>query len=161
LIQGLSDIAIPLSDFAQLALPIDTVFVTENDVNALAFPAHPRAIVIFGRGYGFEFLTEVQWLQEKAIFYWGDIDTHGFAILSQFRSYLPTTKSLLMDVETFLSNRVHWTLESRPSAAKLTHLTAEEALLYSDLQHHRYGDRLRLEQEYVAFNALEMVLKKL
>jgi hypothetical protein len=37
-----------------------------------------------------------------------DIDTHGFAILSQARSVFPELKSLLMDRETLLANRPLW-----------------------------------------------------
>ena len=29
------------------------------------------------------------WLLEKEIYYWGDIDTHGFAIFNQLRGFLP------------------------------------------------------------------------
>ncbi len=40
-------------------------------------------MVLFGSGYGFEFLSNVLWLAKLNIYYWGDIDTHGFAILNQ------------------------------------------------------------------------------
>ncbi|NOR71388.1 MAG: hypothetical protein GQ532_17115, partial [Methylomarinum sp.] len=32
--------------------------------------------------------------------YWGDLDTHGFAILSRLRHYYPQVKSILMDEKT-------------------------------------------------------------
>jgi hypothetical protein len=74
-IQGLTDLAIPVSDLASLLLPAKRVYITENEVNGLAFPAVPEGIVIFGLGYGVEILSTVQWLRERDLFYWGDIDT--------------------------------------------------------------------------------------
>ncbi len=34
-------------------------------------------------------LAEASWLKERDLFYWGDIDTHGFAILDQLRGHFP------------------------------------------------------------------------
>ena len=84
---------------------IKTVFVTENDINGLAFPIVDNSIVIFGRGYGFEHLQNAHWLRNKEIAYWGDIDTHGFAILSQFRKLFPAVRSFLMDRDALLAFR--------------------------------------------------------
>nr|WP_221935062.1 Wadjet anti-phage system protein JetD domain-containing protein [Catenovulum sediminis] len=66
----------------------------------MAFPPVNNAICIFGLGYGVQLLKEVNWLNQVAIYYWGDIDTHGFAILSQLRGYFPKVKSMLMDEAT-------------------------------------------------------------
>jgi hypothetical protein len=48
-------------------------------------------------GYGFDNLAAALWLQQKDIYYWGDIDTHGFAILNQLRGFFPHAVSFLMD----------------------------------------------------------------
>jgi hypothetical protein len=58
-IQGLSDIATPAAQFARLSLPVRRVFVTENEINGLAFPAVPESIVVFGLGYGLDRLSEI------------------------------------------------------------------------------------------------------
>jgi hypothetical protein len=158
-LQGLSDLTVKSEEFCQLDLDIDTVFVTENDINALAFPEFKRAIVIFGRGYGFDYLAQAHWLKNKAIWYWGDIDTHGFSILSQFRNYFPQTQSLLMDRETLLAHQVHWVTENRPTLSDLLNLNSEEARLYDDLRNNRIEVALRLEQEYIAYNTLVHVLE--
>ena len=42
------------------------------------------------------------WLRRCAVHYWGDIDTHGFAMLARARRALPQTESLLMDRDTLL-----------------------------------------------------------
>src|SRR5690606_8203025 len=70
---GLSDIALDIDSFAALALPLERVFITENETNFLAFPDTARAIVIFGAGYGWEALARADWLHRCPLHYWGDI----------------------------------------------------------------------------------------
>jgi hypothetical protein len=36
------------------------------------------------------------------VLYWGDLDTHGFAILDELRAHCPHAESLLMNRATFL-----------------------------------------------------------
>jgi hypothetical protein len=152
-IQGLSDLSVPAEQFAALELPVTRVFITENRVNGLAFPEAVGALVIFGLGYGLERLAEVPWLQRTAVHYWGDLDTHGFAILDRCRAHLPHTRSLLMDRATLLGHRALWGQE--PSAQRhrgaLERLTEAEQALYADLRDDRLGERIRLEQERIGY----------
>jgi hypothetical protein len=141
-----------------LELPVDRVFITENDVNGLAFPATRGSLVIFGLGYGLERLAEVHWLNDKAIFYWGDLDTHGFAILDHLRSRLPHARSLLMDRETLLVHREFWGTEEGRAAFAPTLLNPDEQSLYDDLLNDRVGKSVRLEQERIGFRWLERAL---
>ena len=159
-IQGLSDLSVTVDEFCRLNLAIETVFITENDINCLAFPEFSMAMVIFGRGYGFDYLAQAQWLKTKAIWYWGDIDTHGFAILSQFRQFFPQAQSLLMDRETLLNHRAHWATENRPTLSDLPNLNADEAALFDDLRSNRIGMALRLEQEHIAFDTFKQALDR-
>ncbi|OQW71537.1 MAG: hypothetical protein BVN35_16320 [Proteobacteria bacterium ST_bin11] len=153
-IAGLTDLSVTVDEFAKLDLPVTRVFVTENDVNGLAFPLLEGGMMIFGRGYGFESLARAVWLQDKEIHYWGDIDTHGFAILNQFRRHFPRTRPLLMDEATLIAHRSQWVVEASPINAELVYLTTEEAALYDALRDNRYGRGVRLEQEYVGFALL-------
>lgn len=152
------DIAVTQAAFDSLALPVSKVFITENEINFLAFPKVPDAMVIFGAGYGFDSLASAPWLYEKEIFYWGDIDTHGFAILNQLRGILPHTVSFLMDQPTLLAHRALWGTETRPGPGPLTRLTDEETALYDRLRQNHWGDRVRLEQERIGFDFLGGVL---
>ena len=146
-----SDISITQTAFEQLAPKVRRVFITENEVNFLAFPPVPDSMVIFGAGYGFEALAAAQWLHRCAVHYWGDIDTHGFAILDQLRATLPHAQSLLMDRATLLAHADHWSEEPQPLLRNLPRLTAQEGALYDDLRDSRLRPRLRLEQERVGF----------
>lgn len=150
----LPDITLDAASFAALALPVRRVFITENETNFLAFPPVASAIVVFGAGYGWEALSRAAWLHRCQLHYWGDIDTHGFAILDQLRGYFPAVKSFLMDRQTLLAHRLHWGEEPDPVRHDLARLTPEEAAVYDDLRFDRHQPRLRLEQERVGFGWL-------
>lgn len=152
--EGLPDITLDSASFGKLALPLEQVFITENEINFLAFPQASHALVIFGAGYGWEPLARAQWLHRCHLHYWGDIDTHGFAILDQLRGYFLHAASLLMDQETLLAHRAHWGKEPEPTRQDLSRLSLEEAALYDDLRFDRLQPRLRLEQERVGFGWL-------
>lgn len=149
-----ADVSLDAEAFASLALPISQIFITENEANFLAFPPRLGSIVVFGAGYGWHALQTAAWLKQRDIHYWGDIDTHGFAILDQLRSALPHVRSLLMDRETLLAHELHWGEEPKPVSHDLPRLSTAEAALYDDLRDQRIRPRLRLEQERVRFGWL-------
>ena len=155
-IQGLTDLTLTVSEFKQLNIAAKTVFIAENKVNGLAFPDHPAAMVIFGLGYAVNLLAEAQCLQDRELFYWGDLDTHGFAILSRLRHYYPQVKSMLMDDKT-LKQFSSLCVEEPASTSEqkpLPNLTGDENRLYQHLQH----TLLRLEQERISFSYLQRYL---
>ena len=150
----LPDVTLDTASFAALRLPVRRVFVTENEINFLAFPPVPGAIALFGVGYGFSALGQAAWLRDCAIRYWGDIDTHGFAILDQLRGQLPHVESLLMDRETLMAHEAHWGQEPAQVLQDLHRLTPAERALFDDLRDNRLRPQLRLEQERVGFGWL-------
>lgn len=152
--RGLSDLALIDGEFARFDPGVSRVFITENEINFLAFPQAPDSLVIFGAGYGFDPLRQAGWLHDKAIYYWGDIDTHGFAILDQLRAHFPEARSLLMDRDTLMAHREYWVTETRPTDRNLSRLTPAETALYDDLRSSRLGDAVRLEQEKIGFQRL-------
>ncbi|MCF8209355.1 MAG: hypothetical protein K9K38_08135 [Rhodoferax sp.] len=158
------DIALTRQVFERLNPAVERVFITENEVNFLAFPPVPRSMVVFGAGYGFEALATAHWLHRRKIFYWGDIDTHGFAILDQLRSHFPHAQSLLMDRETLLAHPTQWVEESQPIRHDLPRLTGAERALYDQLRHGAFQDGkpgLRLEQERIGFGWVRDALSRL
>ncbi len=160
-IQGLTDLQIPADEFALLNMPVEQVFITENMINGLAFPDFPKAIVIFGLGYGLDRLAAVEWLKDKKIAYWGDLDSHGFAMLDQIRSYFPQAASLLMDRATLLAHRPQWGTETSPTNKDLLRLDGEERQLYNEIRENSLADSLRLEQERISFEFLRVALRRL
>jgi hypothetical protein len=97
------DLTLDARSFARIDPQVERVFITENEINFLAFPAVPHSLILFGAGYGFEMLREAAWLSRCRIHYWGDIDTHGFAILDQLRAHFADVESFLMDRATLLA----------------------------------------------------------
>lgn len=152
-IAGLSDISVPLDQFAALNIGARRVFITENEINGLAFPAAREAIVVFGGGYGVERLAHVPWLQNREVLYWGDIDTHGFAILDRLRASLPHARSLMMDLATLHAHRPLWGSEDKDKrhTGELSRLTSAELALYQSLRDDIFAERLRMEQERIAY----------
>lgn len=139
---------------------IRKVFITENEINFLSFPDVQNGLVLFGAGYGFDALHDVPWLSTLDVYYWGDIDTHGFAILNQLRNTLPHARSLLMDEATLIGHKMFWEQENKPERRKLEKLTTAEQALYKDLCSNRFEHNLRLEQERIGFNWLCQALKQ-
>ncbi len=167
-LHGIRDLSAPPEELAGLEPdrrepPLEQVFITENETNGLAFPDHPRAAVIFGLGYALESLAHLPWLHRLPVYYWGDIDTHGFAILDRLRAHLPHARSLLMDQATL---EAHQELqgqepEDRRHTRDLTQLTPAEAELFRLLRDNLAGERIRLEQERIQYGWLRQALQHL
>ncbi len=153
------DIAVNQDTFNRLEVKVSRVFITENEINFLTFPNLPGSMAIFGAGYGFEMLAQAIWLRRCAIHYWGDIDTHGFAILDQLRAYLPHVNSFLMDRKTLMAHELQWVSEPQPIRRDLVRLSAEERALFDDLRSNRIGPAIRLEQERIGFGWVKTALK--
>lgn len=152
-LSGLTDLAVPLSEFASLTIRPERVYITENKTNGLAFPDSPGSVIIHGLGYGIGSLATVPWLKNRDVRYWGDIDTHGFAILDRLRAFLPQARSFLMDEETFHAFREFWGQEpvDRRFGGSLERLEPAEQALFQALRDNRFGECLRLEQERIGF----------
>lgn len=161
-VDGKQDITMDGDSFSKLCAPVTNVFFTENEVNYLAFPEVKNSMVIFGSGYGaFDVLANVSWLFQCRIFYWGDLDTHGFNILNSIRKILPHTRSFLMDEETLLAHTQFWVAEETQFAGiDLLHLTEQEHEIYTKLKNQYWGKNLRLEQEMIAWHLVESAIAK-
>ena len=133
-------------------------YILENEVTYLAFPLAADAIVLFGDGYAVNIVAKLGWLATLDLTYWGDLDTHGFAILNRLRSRFPHARSILMDRETLLVHQSQWVTEKTPTKATLDLLTPAEQDLYQDLVNGTFGPAVRLEQERVSFASLEPAL---
>jgi hypothetical protein len=152
------DIAVDSDSFAALAVPIRRVFITENETNFLAFPPVADAIVVFGAGYGWDALSKAAWLSRCSIHYWGDIDTHGFAILDQLRGRFDHVESLLMDRATLMAHEALWGDEHDPVCRDLPRLNEAEQALFDELRDNRLRGNVRLEQEHIGFQWVEAAI---
>jgi len=118
-------------------------------------------LIVFGAGYGFETLAQAPWLLRCRMHYWGDIDTHGFAILDQLRAHFAHVDSFLMDRETLFAFETQWGEEDKQTLRDLPRLKPSERALYDDLRDNRLRRNLRLEQERIGFGWVESALAAL
>lgn len=153
-----SEVAVRLDELAGVEVTVRTAMIVENEITFLSVPVPDSGIVLWGKGFEVNRPGSLPWLRAADVLYWGDLDTHGFAILNQLRAWLPQTRSLLMDRDTLLNHRDRWVRESSPTAADLSRLTTDEAALYADLVSDRFGDHIRLEQERIDWTWVEQHL---
>jgi hypothetical protein len=158
---GAADITLDAASFSRLGRIAAQVFITENETNFLAFPAVKNSLVLFGAGYGFEALGQAGWLHDCRLHYWGDIDTHGFAILDQLRGQFAHVASFLMDRATLLACEPLWGVEDSQTTRDLARLTDDEHALYDELRDNRIRPKLRLEQERIGFGRVLSALSGL
>ncbi|OLK19919.1 Wadjet anti-phage system protein JetD domain-containing protein [Xanthomonas oryzae] len=153
-IGGLEDITAPIAQIAALRLPVRRVLIVENRETGLACESLPGTLVLMARGYAVEYVSNIGWLRELPLYYWGDIDTHGLAILHRLRTHAPHTTAVLMNEATLQATpRALWGHERRPHRAqRLAALSIQEQRLYVDLRVGRFGPSPRLEQERIAWD---------
>jgi hypothetical protein len=160
LVGGLCDIEAPVGELAKMPIAPRTVVIAENLETGLALPDVPGVVVVMRLGNAVSALGTLPWLQSAGAVYWGDIDTHGFAILDRARRAVPHLRSVLMDESTLLRHRALWVQEATQCPnVPLETLTADERACYDNLRTHTWGQRVRLEQERLGWSeAMETLM---
>ena len=159
---GLCDIEATAPELAALELRPAAVLIVENLESGLALPDLPGVVAFMRLGHGIDLLDGIAWLYDAPQHvYWGDLDTHGLAILARARLRFPATQSLLMDETTLLAHRDLWVEEpSQHAAPQLGGLRPAELQLYQGLREQRWGVRVRLEQERLDWPTVVQALRK-
>lgn len=149
---GMEYLAMPLIQLVKLEWEVKTVFFVENKQTGLTFTDLPGVVVFFGLGYGVTQLASIPWVQRANCYYWGDIDTHGFAILNTLRSFLPNLRSFFMDEKTLITVKAYWGKELAPiNLDYLPYLTQPEQEVYRSLITHNFGHAVQFEQEKLSW----------
>jgi hypothetical protein len=150
-----TELTVRSDEFTTAPPDVTRAYIVENEVTFLAFPLAVDAMVLFGSGYALQVPQSLAWLNALDLIYWGDLDTHGFAILNRLRGRFPRVRSMLMDRATLIAHQSQWVTEPDPTRAALPLLTEEEQATYQALATGTLGDSIRLEQERVSFAALD------
>lgn len=146
-------VKLPVETLAKKAPESPVVLIIENEQTALSLDF--RDVPIFlALGYGVTLLESLPWMKEKRILYFGDLDTHGLAILAECRRLFPQTESVLMDLPTFERWRAFAVTEPKGAEPSPEHLTPEERALADVLS----AGRLRLEQERIPLGTVREAL---
>lgn len=144
---GLTDVSAPVDDLAASAIRPERVFVFENLATVLAMPDVAGAVAVHGGGYRVDLVARLPWA--SAVTYWGDLDSHGFAILSQLRATGVDATSVLMDADTLFGHRDLWGTDPDPNVGVFGLLAPEER---ATLQALSAEGNVRLEQERIPWS---------
>jgi len=98
---SIDDFATPLDTFCSLPFDSNTLLIVENEMTFLTLPPLDGTIAIYGAGDAAALLGSIEWFNSCRVFYWGDLDSHGFEILSSLRYRFKHAVSVLMDELTF------------------------------------------------------------
>lgn len=134
-------------EIAIQSLPGSHLVIVENERCLHQLPSLPDTVAILGAGLNLEWLC-AEWLQDRRIAYWGDLDTWGLLMLSRAREQQPHLESILMRRELFDALApASAVVERSPAGEQLPNgLTGPERELYVYLRKLEKG---RLEQEMV------------
>ncbi len=147
---------VTIDQLARRAPASRTVLIVENEQTGLSLAAPVDVPILIGMGYGVAALEEIAWLADARILYFGDLDTHGLAILAECRKRFPQTESLLMDLATFERFRSLAVTEPRQAGPLPENLEESEAALYKEL----LRTKARLEQERIPLEVINEAIAR-
>lgn len=142
---------------AHTTLPASRVLVVENERCEHVLPPLADCIAILGAGLDLAWLGGPA-LQDKQIYYWGDLDTWGLTMLARARQYHPSVQAVLMSHEVFAEHAEFAVVEPQQAGeCDLSGLNGKEVELYRYLQQQVRG---RLEQEFISQERVRTELAK-
>lgn len=143
----LSQATVWVSEFQKLNLPSRKILIVENLTTFLSLPNLADTLAIWGGGFAVSLLKNTEWLKSKTVYYWGDIDIHGFQILSQVRDSFPNVRSVMMTEDIF--NKFDLGLKGDGFRLReQLNLNSEESKIYEIVM----KKNLRLEQEKIPYD---------
>jgi hypothetical protein len=158
--------SVTVGDLMTPAYKPEVIVISENKDTALHFPEVPGGISVEGEGFGAAAIAAIDWIGAcPRLFYWGDIDAAGFAILDGFREAGLAVETLLMGREDYEAyERFGTPIDARgniipPGRRRpLPHLTEDEAALYGCLTDPAWDRHRRIEQEKIPLESARDVL---
>lgn len=141
----ITDFATPLDEFRNLRFERKAVVIVENEMTFLTLPSLKETIAIYGAGDAAALLASVDWLHSCHIFYWGDLDCHGFEILSNLRATFSHVVSVMMDEDTLRSYSAFAITANATRTKSQLNLNTAEYRLYERL----VENHILLEQERI------------
>ncbi len=145
------------AELSKQALPGKRLLIIENESCLHQLPKLPDTLAVLGTGFDLAW-TAAEWLKEKNVAYWGDLDTWGLYLLGRARMHISKLVPILMTQEVFGANVQHAVAEK--TLAEIPEdwpLTVTEKKLYFDLKKQPAG---RLEQEFIPVQTVHESLKE-
>lgn len=149
---GFHHVQCPVDELSTHQVAVENVIMVENHHTFLALPPLSRTWAVFGGGYRADSLAAgMRWLADKNVYYWGDLDSHGFNMVGKTRVILPSMQTVLMDVDTVLRHEELAVEEPTALPGDPGNLTPGERRALEHLRAHSQGRCLRIEQERIEF----------
>lgn len=144
------------TELASAGLPGSHLLLVENESCQHQLPRLPGTVAVLGAGFDLSWLAG-EWVKEKRVAYWGDLDTWGLELLGRARERVPGLRALLMTEDVFAANEGQAVAEPVPVKGPARDSLAEsEARLFEKLKARSRG---RLEQEFLPTDQVNAVLK--
>ncbi len=142
-------------DLERTATPGESLIVIENETCEHSLPPLPGTIAILGSGFDLNWM-KANWLRNKRVAYWGDLDTWGLQFLAKARGHVPELSALIMNVDIWEAYQAHAVREPIP-AGRISppNLNPSETFLYTQMLEKENG---RLEQERIPTAVVQNVL---
>lgn len=146
---------------------LTVIVISENKDTAIHFPPIEGGIAVEGAGFGGKTAAAFPWLTSvPQLYYWGDIDAHGYEILNGWREDGLNVTSILMDPATYDTYAQYGTNTDQngnllnPEKPKpLTRLTPDELEAYDRLANPSFLGHRRIEQERIPLQVAADTLK--
>jgi hypothetical protein len=141
---------ITLSGLQQLDNNVKEIWLVENETNLYLVPKRKNALAICSRGFAVNLLKDIPLFEKVKLFYWGDLDMHGFTILHQCRAIYHHVTSVMMDVETITFHRSEYQLiDTKIISSNLPLLHPNEMKAFEILYPHGRIEQEKLNQQYI------------
>lgn len=139
-------------------LPAGRILIVENERCLHLLPKLPDTIAILGAGLDLAWLR-ADWLRQRCLAYWGDMDTWGLAMLARARCLQPQLQVFLMDRELFDRHVAALAVAEPITAGKEPPegLTSDEQVFYRHLCALPKG---RIEQEFLPSQTVALALSQ-
>ncbi len=157
---GLRQISAPVDELAGLQIRPDAILIVENKEPALAWSDTAGLVVIHSLGNHLDVLSRLPWIRHDHCWYWGDLDRHGFTLLSRARSMISRLRSLLMAsgaIEAYRPLGVEEDLDRYDQPDSTLTLAEASALAALELTGGKY---LRIEQERILVSDAQYALEE-
>jgi hypothetical protein len=149
--------ALNLSEWSKLTWEIDEVLLVENLTSLYSLPPRKKALAIFSKGFDLHRLKDIPSLHQARLYYWGDLDEHGYIMLSRMRELYPKVQSVLMDMHTLQQHIQHLHHIPFEGKERPRQLTKAEQEVYDFLEQNNG----RIEQERIRYDYLIQYISQL
>lgn len=143
-INGIAVMGLAVEELRQLNWQPHEIWVVENETALYMLADKAGGLAIWSRGKALSLLTDIPMFTNTNLYYWGDLDEDGFAMLNDFRGLYPQVQSRFMDMACVNTHLPYLDIQPRMyRLEQLERLTNKEHEAF-DLLVQKNG---RLEQE--------------